>query len=103
MSRKKKIVTAASTFSVALGIGFVMQYGDAVASRSQPDKVSATPSVAAPEFVVPQDVNAASTFVIPEVSLPRAEVENVQLAALSGELDDVEAPRGPGAQRPTQP
>ena len=103
MSRKKKIVTAASTFSVALGIGFVMQYGDAVASRSQPDKVSATPSVAAPEFLVPQDVNAASTFVIPEVSLPRAEVENVQLAALSGELDDVEAPAMDMPQATTEP
>ena len=61
-----------------------MQYGDAVTSRSQPDKVIVTPSVATPEFVVPQDVNAASTFVIPDVSLPQAEVENVQLAALSG-------------------
>jgi len=32
-SRKQRIRAAVSTFSIALGIGFVMQYGDAMASR----------------------------------------------------------------------
>lgn len=103
MSRKKKFVTAASTFSVALGIGFVMQYGDAVASRSVPETQSATPTVAAPEFVIPQEVSAASSFAIPEVSLPQVEVESVQLAALTSELGDVQAPVMDAPQATTEP
>ncbi|MFT5273184.1 MAG: hypothetical protein ACI85V_003213, partial [bacterium] len=33
LTRIKKAMTIASTFSIALGIGFIMQYGDANAAR----------------------------------------------------------------------
>lgn len=69
MSRKKKLIVAASTFGVALAIGFVMQNGDALASRLNGNAVAQTPS--AP----PQDVilATASTASIPDISISQAE------------------------------
>lgn len=91
MSRKKNLKTAATTFSVALGIGFVMQYGDAVASRFQPDE-AAVSVVITPEMVIPTDIVAASSFAIPEFTMPAPDEGVVELAALSAVLNDVPAP-----------
>jgi len=44
MSKSRNYVTAGLTFSVALGIGFVMQHDDAIASR-----LGANDPVAGPE------------------------------------------------------
>jgi len=92
MSRKNKFVTAASTFSVALGIGFVMQYGDAVASRFQPAVPPMAPVALTPEVVMPRDVVVSSSLAIPRFDLQIAEDEGVQLAALNTDLVDVDAP-----------
>lgn len=63
MSRKKKIMTAATTFCVALGIGFIMQYGDAVASRLQiaPD----ADTFIAADLVSPQQASLIASLAIP--------------------------------------
>lgn len=92
MSRKKNLRTAASTFSVALGIGFVMQYGDAVASRFQPEQEASAPVVMTPAMVVPDDVVAASSLAIPDTSIVVPAEEIVQVAALNTVLNDVPVP-----------
>lgn len=84
MSRKKNFVTAATTFSAALGIGFVVQYGDAVASRIQP---TPEPTLVLPEaVVVPQQ--ASMVMELPEMVIPAPEEAIIELAA----LEDVEVP-----------
>jgi len=90
MSRNKKFLTAASTFSVALGIGFVMQYGDAVASRLQPDAGVASAAIAPTEMVVPQEASITSGFVIQRPSSVIDIPVPVQLAAFDAApvLDD---------------
>ena len=88
MSRKKSLKTAASTFAVALGIGFVMQYGDAVASRFSPDEQVAAPDIILPEMVIPTDVAAASSLALPDVEALIPDDEVIVLAA----LNDVAAP-----------
>ena len=92
MSRKKNLKTAATTFSVALGIGFVMQYGDAVASRFQPEDELTSPTVMTPEMVIPSDVTAASSIAIPTIAMLLPDDEVVELAALNTTLSDVAAP-----------
>lgn len=83
MSKKKSLITAASTFSVALGIGFVMQYGGAVASRFQP---APEPVLVLPEMVVPQQ--SSMILDMPEMVIPAPETAIIELAA----LEDVEVP-----------
>jgi len=92
MSRKKNLKTAATTFSVALGIGFVMQYGDAVASRFQPQEQSIAPVVLTPEMVIPADEVAMSIIAVPAIAIPRPDEEVVKLAALNTTLNDVSVP-----------
>ena len=92
MSRKKNLRTAASTFAVALGIGFIMQYGDAVASRFQPEQEAKAPVVITPEMVIPADVVAANSFAIPEVVSDMPADETIALAALNTSLSEVPAP-----------
>ena len=92
MSRKKNLRTAASTFAVALGICFVMQYGDAVASRFQPEQEAKSPVVITPEMVVPEDVVAANSFAIPEAVIEMPADEGIELAALNTTLSEVPAP-----------
>lgn len=95
MSRAKKILMAGGTFSVALGIGFVMQNGDALASRfgSEPPVVVAAgvasgagvvqvsavaettqiidlPVAEGPALVAPLPVDAAFELSIPETAAP---------------------------------
>lgn len=85
MSRKKSLITAASTFSVALGIGFVMQYGDAVASRFQP---TTEPKITLPEMVMPQEASMVSSLPTPEIVIVDPDEAVIELAA----LDDVAVP-----------
>jgi len=104
----KKIKTAVATFSIALGIGFVMQYGDAMAARwgddvpvggpmSQPENdinlavltpvtasVVGTQSMSIPA-VVKSSVRVASTIVPLEIETP-------SFTALTQSVADVAPP-----------
>ena len=83
MSRKKKLITAAGTFSVALGVGFVMQYGSAGASRLQlAEGLSATVILPA-DIVMPVEASLALPLVMPQATLPLDIPVPVQLAALN--------------------
>ena len=82
MSRKKKFVTAAVTFSTALGIGFVMQYGDAVASRLQPED-GFTPA----DVMLPKEANLIASLAIPQASQALDIPIPVRLAALDDAAD----------------
>lgn len=109
MSRVKQIVMAAGTFSVALGVGFVMQNGDALASRFgseepappvstevqpvvqasiAPDAVSpAEVSVAQPAPAEPLPVETAAVVALPEeagpaMSLPEPDQDFTAAVAL---------------------
>lgn len=88
MSRKKKFAVAAATFSVALGIGFVMQNGDALASRIAPEQP-------APEMA-PIEVAAASTLSIPNLSSEQVTeaVPMIEMISLTDD-DAVTAPLEP--------
>ena len=79
MSRKKSFITAGVTFSVALSIGFVMQYGDAVASRFQPTQ---EPAIVLPQMVMPQQSAMVTSLAVPEMVIPYAKEAAVELAAL---------------------
>lgn len=81
MSRKKNFITAAITFSTALGIGFVMQYGDAVASRIQ---ATPEPNLTLPDIVLPQQASMALD--LPEMVISTTREPLIELAALE-ELD----------------
>ena len=83
MSRKKNLITAASTFSVALGVGFVMQYGSAGASRLQPaEDLSATVILPA-DIVMPVEASLALPLFMPQAT-PLLDIPvPVQLAALN--------------------
>ena len=92
MSRKKNLKTAATTFSVALGIGFVMQYGDAVASKLQPNAQDTAVVAMTPEMVIPTQITAASSIAVPEILTPTPDEGVIELAALDATLSDVEVP-----------
>lgn len=83
----RKAITATATFSVALGIGFVMQYGDALAARlvgdaALPDAVAAgSPTTAQ---AVPDDLRVAQHMAI------LADVPGVDLSGL--DATGVESP-----------
>ncbi len=56
MSRINQYVVATATFSVALGIGFVMQNGDALAARFSEAPTAAMPAPQQVAVVVPASV-----------------------------------------------
>ena len=66
MSQIRKIAVAGGTFAAALGIGFVVQNGDALASRlaGEPEVVAApvamVPMVELPAFEAPQVENSSA-------------------------------------------
>ena len=64
---------------MALSIGFVMQYGDAVASRLQPTQ---EPAIVVPQMVMPQQSAMATSLALPEMVIPYANEAAVELAAL---------------------
>lgn len=66
MAKPKRFVTAAATFSAALGIGFIMQYGDAVAARFAPEDAETGMSEAQAEAIASLAPAQASTIAIPE-------------------------------------
>ena len=85
----RKALTAGSTFCVALGIGFVMQYGDALASRLGVDE-----PIAGPDKRVLADrpiVNAGNLVSIPQPPLPqppapRGSADGFEVAAIPQEM-----------------
>jgi len=108
MSRTKQIAVAGGTFAVALGIGFVMQNGDAVAGRSAgdlSDVLPPAPVAVEAGFVAPSNTGpVVATPDLPERATPEvtatpaeAEIRSqppVQLAAVE---DDVSMPALPEA------
>jgi hypothetical protein len=103
MSQAKKILMAGGTFSVALGIGFVMQNGDALAARfsSEPpvaaaliEPVAADPTqvdpMSGPVIPVPQDISALVDMPSP-VAAPDLPEAPVQLAALDSDAPVTDA------------
>ena len=91
MSRKKKFVTAATTFSVALGIGFVMQYGDALAFKLGADTPVAGPD--SREQTVTAVTNVAASMAAPPVlTQPSAKSITATTASLSLAPEETVAP-----------
>lgn len=80
----RKAVTAGSTFCVALGIGFVMQYGDALASRLGVDEPISGPVERLAD--VKPIVNTGGVAAMPSFMSPRMAVDPVQLAAIPQEM-----------------
>ncbi len=74
---RRQLATAGATFAIALSIGFVMQYGDAVAGRWGADAPVAGPETRLdPETVVvpvAASVAVPTTLAMPSASLPRFE------------------------------
>ncbi len=126
MSRAKKILMAGGTFSVALGIGFVMQNGDALAARfgNEPPVVSAAavagggvaavqvsavpettqiidvPVAEGPALVAPLSAETTIALAIPEAASPPQPVPLPVLLAAA----DTDAPLTdvPFAETPAQ-
>lgn len=91
MAQLKKIGMAAGTFSVALGIGFVMQNGDALASRfGSEDVAGPAPFAATPDTPVQlvqanlsadvPAVDAEAVVTAADIELPTAEADALQVA-----------------------
>lgn len=78
MLQKKKLITVGATFSVALGIGFVMQNGDVLAARStvepEPEYVQTEP-VAPQEELIADQGPVLETPVEAEAEMIVAQVE----------------------------
>lgn len=108
MSRTKQIAVAGGTFAVALGIGFVMQNGDAVAGRSADDLSEALPSspvAVEAGFVAPSGTGPiVTTPALPEKAMPEvtaapveAELRSQPPVLLAAVEDDVSMPALPEA------
>lgn len=94
MVQVKKVAMAAGTFSVALGIGFVMQNGDALASRFSAGDVAAAP----PRPAVAQP--AVQVVVESPAPAPAAPIPAVADASASGAVQ-LPATLQPTAAEPT--
>jgi len=111
MSRGRQILVAGGTFSIALGIGFVMQNGDALAARFTPDgpqdSVAAQPlsepmasaQIAAdplPVVATPAHDDIQTAMVLPaEEPVPSLPDAALQLAAADPAQADLGAPVAP--------
>lgn len=82
MSRIRKLATAAGTFSLALGIGFVMQNGDVLAARFGPAPVA--PQEQGPVVLTPADPMAMP--VLPAVRPVAARISTMETIALPSEV-----------------
>lgn len=80
----RKAITAGSTFCIALSIGFVMQYGDAVAARLGVDEPISGPADRITD--IRPIVNAASTVAIPQAQLPRTLTDTGTWPAIRQEM-----------------
>ncbi len=93
MSRIKTMATTAATFSVALGIGFVMQYGEeAAASTSDPEQEVDRRVVRS--VMVASNAQGDSIFGVPNiVTTPLAHMDNVQtVAAVDAVYTELDVP-----------
>ena len=80
----RKAMTAGGTFCVALGIGFAMQYGDALAARLGVDEPIGGPT--GQIMATPPVVTAGSMAAVAPAPVPRTPAEPVTLAAIPQEL-----------------
>ncbi|WP_394151711.1 hypothetical protein [Loktanella salsilacus] len=85
-SATRKIVTAVTTFSVALSIGFVMQYGDAVAARLGIDEPIGGPDGRTQVSIPASAVTTSNVAVVPPLMAPRATSDTMQTANIPQEL-----------------
>ena len=79
----RKAITAGGTFCVALGIGFAMQYGDALAARLGVDEPIGGPADRI--VMTPPVVTAGSMIAVAPIPMPRTPAEPVTLAAIPQE------------------
>ncbi len=81
MSRMKSVGTALATFSIALGVGFIMQYGEETTSRGADQNAEIDRSVVR-SVMVTTNAQGDSVFGVPDVvTTPLAHIENVQTVA----------------------
>lgn len=101
MAKIKQIAMAAGTFSMALGIGFVMQNGDALAARFGTDGAAPerTPFVSDEEAVQPAAFETATADVLPAPAAPTPTAEQLAVVEAPVVLNP-EAPTGPAVILP---
>ncbi len=116
MSRGRQILVAGGTFSIALGIGFVMQNGDALAARFTPDGpqdsvavqplseplvVAQVTSEPQAQVIMPPHDDLATAMVLPtEEPVPSLPDTTMQLAAADPAQSDIPAFGAPTAALP---
>lgn len=88
----RKYAIGALTFSAALSIGFILQYGDAVASRSNTDTTSA--SLSDVEFVdLTSAVSVSAAIAMPQsLKTPVAAERAVEFVSLDNVPTEMESP-----------
>ena len=91
-SKSKRYVIGAATFATALSIGFVLQYGDAVASR-----IGVDAPVGGPDAIAQQDTDipmpvTASIATPQSLNTPVAPVREKDMVALSSVPADIMVP-----------
>jgi len=98
----RKMVTAATTFSFALSIGFVMQYGDAFAARLGIDEPIGGPAGKMQVSVPVSAVNASKAVIVPQLLAPRATDDSFQIPNVPQELatPTMEMPDNSAASEP---
>ena len=84
----RQVTTAVGTFAVALGIGFFMQYGDAVASRWGSDAPVTGPQSRS-ETAIPVVANMA---VSTKLTVPQNRITEAQTVAYRAEDDSLDVP-----------
>lgn len=87
MSRTKQIIMAGGTFAVALGIGFVMQNGDALASRLGNDAPPPAATEAVAPITMPDEVSEAAPMA-ETAPMTVQDVAPVQEAGLAPKVDN---------------
>lgn len=101
MAKPKRLMTAIVTFSTALGIGTIMQYGDAVAARFSPK--DETPQLSEAQLqtlaaLAPAQSSVGPLLTDPEIRAIVGHVESVAIAPEPAEpvrlaaLDDADLP-----------
>ena len=89
MSRYKKYITAGATFSVALSVGFAMQYGDAIAARWGADAPVGGPGTQlddVEELITPVSASLAVTTNLPSPQPTFAPVELTSASSIPMEM-----------------
>ena len=100
MSQLKKYGQIGATFAVALGVGFVMQNGDALAARFGGQTA---PTVTAQATTMPTSIQPASVIPIPytrpdgEHEMETPVVDELIILARPSRPESIQAPRDPAA------